>query len=454
MSKRVETVLYIAEADQMIPYDDQRKGRSSPLPFVKFRTPGDTSADGLRYRQRRQALKALPRGWSMLAIYDELVICYAGDRIAPLRGFVVNHRHDSATIAQIALEIGAFDLGLVKRAIAAMLEIGLLVYVQRPNFEEAISKDASGRTDGVTLARSVRLLDMPPGDGSQRKPETDNAGGASAPAEVSTSPDNTRDASASREGMTRTAAADTPGDGAPPPDEPPDDFRPASGTRPESRGETLRPETSDVQTPDPESPPSASAAPPPPSALGDGKQADKKPTATADADGLALAGSPSRTADPATPDAGTLDAAPDETATEATTAETTTAEPNKPTEADPGRRGMRSTPDMSYCSASFAKQIRKILYPDRAALTEQGLKKIPPQGPDEFKTREESCIAKCFDAVLEHASQVQAFRLLERSIKGAHETFRKKAKETRGRLWVYEFWQYSKQYCGNGGGHA
>ena len=141
-----DRVLYLSEIGSLLPRDavreePGRKFRSTPLPWLKFRTPGDTTSAGQRYAMRRRAVKADPEGLAIVGVYDEMLAIYGGGRVAPLRGYVVNHHLRPATASEIGAEIGTFDAGLVAHAVRALLAVGLLKIVPMPNFKAALLAD-------------------------------------------------------------------------------------------------------------------------------------------------------------------------------------------------------------------------------------------------------------------------------------------------------------------------
>jgi len=175
--------IYIADMGLLLPYEATRKGRSTPLAWGKFRSPADRSETGLQYQMRRQAVLAAREGFAFIGIYDELLRHFGFDRTAALRGWLVNHDYQAASIEQIAQVIGCADRALLRRAIRALLNVGLLRIARRPDMERAIRDDratcleepppwkgdSARGTDGVRKPSGPRPLDVihETGDGRQ-----------------------------------------------------------------------------------------------------------------------------------------------------------------------------------------------------------------------------------------------------------------------------------------------
>ena len=460
MAKHDNTVLYIAGMNLTLPYDDQRTGRSSPLRFVLFRCPGDNTPEGQLYRMRRESLKLRPDGMAVLGIYDELLIAYGGNKIAAMRGFLVNHHLQAASHAELAQAIGCRSAKTMMAAVRRLLAAGLLTEVDRPDFEGAIKAD-----------KTIEVSPRPPcprrdqlEHGKFAAPNDSRADDApqGAEAHANDRPEG-REAPAQGNAM-RTRKRALPADSMAA-SGPPGGFRKV----PESGGGTLDARQADVTRADegPPTPPAAAAAPSPPSAHGNGQRADEKQPATA-----APSPTDTPTADPPREDGTLTDGHASDEPTNDTApgdsppASTSTgqreaiaphqAEPSEPTEADPGQAAAGGGPhprqhaDMSWHAEAFAEQVVNALYPTHDELVLQGRRCTPPQAADEFRRRELACIAGCFDKALAAADQVGAMRLLQRSLKGAATTFRKRCKKTRGRVWVYEFKQYSREYVASG----
>lgn len=169
MAKTNATVLYIADTWQVLPEDAKRKGRSTPLAWGKLRTGADCSETGLLYQMRRQAIKAGREGFAYLGVYDELLAAYGFGRTAPLRGWLVNHKYQAATIGQIGQVIGMGDLKLLRRALRALEVAGLLVRLERPDMEAAtcrIGDRGQGRADGDPIRPRIRRRGSPAMEGS------------------------------------------------------------------------------------------------------------------------------------------------------------------------------------------------------------------------------------------------------------------------------------------------
>lgn len=457
-------VMYLAEIGGLLPPDATREGagrklRSTPLPWLRFRTPADTSPAGTRYAMRRRAIKGMKDGLAILGIYDELFGTYGGDRIAPIRGYLLNHHLLQASTSEIAVEVLCLDTALVERAVAAMLDVGLLVWreMDLDDLKAAIARD-----------QTMAPTDDPPDD---RLPEVDppEAPRGRARARAHGVPKVKRARKRARNGTTAAKvaaaearkAAETGGE------------TPAgnllAGCRHSAstvlaqcpqvagqkgtykRRETLdvKPETGDEPRATP-----ASAAPSPSSARGSGRPEDpKQETAKA-------APPPPDETPPAggqTPDAGPPDGShadvrvtgdaetgyeltltDDAQVSDVDTAAETTAEAEaaQPTEADRGAG--HAGADMSWHCESIAAQVVDRLYPTRADLVDQGRQcRDGPRDADEFRRTELASVGSVLAAALRGMGQVDAVRLIEWCLQRADESHRKKCKWTRGCWWVW-----------------
>ncbi len=445
---KFEKVLYLSELGALLPADALREGngrklRSTPIPWLKFRTPADTTDTGIRYSMRRQAVKATDRGWEKLAVYDEIFIAYGGDRIAPLRGYIVNHHLLAATAEEIGIEIRCFDFDLVKQAVQTLLKVGLLVLRKPPSFAEAIRAD-----------KTLAPRDDKPDDPNEDLLADDVPAGAEAFA---------NDAPQEQRRRSRARAKSVSGEkkkarvkrGRSAARKPQATAPPAAG----QPGRDLTRVTGDGKTPDEPGAEAASATPSPLPAPGSGRPDDQKPASAAPSpcgdgqttDGTQDTGEPyrARPVDPTTEDGTAADSTPPDS--ELTpgddTGGHTTAEPREPTEADRKAESKacvaRVQPagmDMTWHAESFAQQVFDILYPTDEDIVLQGrLCKNGPQGPDEFTRREIGCFRRAFEGALIDLDQVEAVRLRDRSLKEAQATLKKKCRYTRGQAWRCTF---------------
>lgn len=425
-----ETALYIADLADLLPYDAERNGQSSPLSWGKFRTPATPAAkvgNGPKtrhelYSMRRAAIKSRPRGWAILAVYDEILIYFGFARRAALRGWLSNHLYKPATPKQIASVISCNDLPLMRLAMKALEEEGLLIRVPLIDLAEADRKDMTTYPQCPPPPRITDdsndspADDAPQGEEARAEDEVNKAEADNPP-------------TAGRTGCNRNR----------------------SGTQP---GDVTR-ETPDGQTADGQTPSAASAAPPPLPADGHGKTAEKRQPAS-QPDGQ-TADKPQETATPSQAGPDVPQATDGHTAEpeaagdqQATAPPQPTAVPPQPTEADPGQAGTASETTrrpghdgMSWHAETFAQQILAALYPTREDLVLQGRRaKGGPQGPDEFEARELGCFRDAFDQALVEMDQVEAMRLLTRSLKEAQRAHKVKCKSTRGRYWRWWFGQH------------
>jgi hypothetical protein len=443
--RRENRVLYIADTQDLLPYDCERNGQSSPLAWGKFRTPaplasklgGPARSRHELYSMRRSAIKGRRDGFAILGVYDELLVFYGFSRRAAMRGWLVNHLYEPATPAQIAGVIFCHDPGLVRRALAALTAEGLLVWVKLPNLAAADLADVTTYPQG---------LDRPEADDPDDSHADDGPQGQKAAAQGEAGTDKT------------PPQDDKAAPGKPPPE--PVGNRMATGTCPvDVTRETGRPET--ARQPDAQTPHPASAAPPPCSADGYGRPAQRLQTASAapqpdgqtadEAQALPVPDGTQPIQQQHTGDGTQGDRRQDKGTTGNVASHDgngADAAADEPTEADPRQRAKAALAragqvDMSHHAELFARQVLDVLYPDRKALVEQGRRCEPPQGPDEFQRREGACVARCFEKALPMVDSVGAMRMIQAATKMAEGTFRKKVKRTRGRLWVYEFNGYT-----------
>ena len=457
------TILYIAEIWRLLPEDAIRKGRSTPLDWGKFRSPADGSESGLKYQMRRQAIKAMPEGFAILGIFDELLAHYGFATIAPLRGWLVNYEFSEASSAQVGQAIGCADVELVKRSLEALERVGLLARMVRPDFMDLIHRDATatgaalvparrsdGSDDGLSEGRRQGRQQMAEGQSLH-----DPRGGAERKLSW-------RARRYGRKGSRRR----------------PESGRKVSGQRPtdvsRSRRKTAdpRPETADRR---PQTPPAASATPPPPAADGCGQTEGENLTAAASARAsdprpqtpqVALAAPappaadrPSRDEQAATGDveadngqagngqAGNgqaRDAVPAAPAHHPPQADAD-AEAGRPTEADPGGTKGHGEAEAfepaSACLDSLEIMVTSIgnaLYPTREDLVVEGRKARPMQGPDEFERRERGALMVAWSAVLDLGmGQVELLRLHQRALKEANAVRRKRTNKPKGAAWMH-----------------
>ena len=428
---RKHKVLYLAEVGSLLPLDAQRKdkkARSTPLPWLKFRTAADTTAAGQRYAMRIAAVKACDDGFAVLCVYYELLATYGGDRIAALRGYLVNHHLRQASAPEIAQAIGCWDRELVTYAVGVLLREGLLVERQK-SIDEFLAAIKADRT-------SAPVVDPPDDPDDNCADDSLDLFQAEA---ADDAPHGRRQQPRVRAVATGTRRRKPRRRYGRPAMEVPGKFHGNSGWTPTLETSDVRPETGDGQTADPipDTPTAAAAAPTPapPTADGQtgGEQTGRLP------DGTTSPPEPCGAQDvqPADPMPVDVPTPPGDALPSAVP--TAVAEPLQPTEADPGQGPGRTAagPDMTWHSEAYAKSVMAELYPTRQDLVEQGRRCAPPQGPDEFERRELACIVACFDKALFGIGQVEAMRLLEKAIKEAKATHRKRARKTRGRLWVY-----------------
>lgn len=470
MAKRKHTVLYIRDANLALPYDDQRKGRSSPLQFLKFRCPADSSPEGQIYRMRRESLKIAADGFTVLAIFDELLLEYMGNKIAPLRGFLVNHRLEAATNAELAQSIGCRSARTMMAAVRRLVAVGLLVEVERPDFEAAIRADKTievSPREACPKRDRIRTDKLDDPKGRADDPAAAGEAGADDPA---ASAGEATDPGESGRDRRRALPADSMAAGTPP-----EGFRkvpdPGGGTLDVRRSDGRRdtpPASTAAAAPSPSSPSAdgygrpqtedTATAPAAPSPLpadtptGDTPAADGQTSGTPTAD--------SGTADAATTDAGTGQPEAGDAIAAAPALHPPKAEPMEPTEADPSRslaggQGRRVVADMTWHAPDFAEQVLHTLYPTREDFVVQGRRcKNGPQSPDEFEARERGCLLRAFEVGLVGVGQVDAVGLLTRSLQEASRSHKVRCKYTRGQYWRWWFGQYTAAMRRERGGRS
>jgi len=460
-SSHNNTVLYITGANLLLPYDDQRTGRSSPLKFLLFRCPGDNTPEGQIYRMRRDAIKLRKDGAAILGVFDELLLAYLGNKIAALRGFVVNHDLARASFAQISITIGIRPVRTVMTAVRELVRVGLLMEVDRPDFEAAIKHD-----------RTIEVTPRAPCPTRERKRHGDLNDPSDGRANDAPSGHQATPATPARD----EAAAQGQSIGDLAPRRPrsrclPRDQMAASGpfrNVPEKGGGTL---DARLDTPNRQTPEAAAAAATPPClplpAHGSG---------CAEADNQTAPAAPSRTTDAQTADHPTADghtytlgiqpqddgpvtitetqtsdggtvveiAAPCHAvpATQAHQPAANDPNPPDPTEADPGQgqAASRRTPPMSWHAEAWGQQVFEVMHPTHEDVVAQGRLRIKdgapaPQGPEEFRRCEIASYASTLTRALNWMSQPQALKLQQEALKLASQTLRKKPRGTRGRLW-------------------
>ncbi len=455
------TVLYLEGLDWLLPWDAKRKGRSTPLPWGKFRTAADSTPEGIRYRQQRDAIKTRRDGAAVLGVYDEILAAYGFGQIAPLRGWLVNHDTRAATAAQLAQTIGIRDRNLVARALRALEGVGLLARLPRPDFQTAIAKDLTLQPDGTPQVEMPQMPKMP------KMPDTPDDPDDAENQDGSAEGEGTGDGRA-YDGENGQKAKETsrgpPGDSGrfqPPASRRPDGGRPVAG---KPLGD-VRQETGDGQTP----PPPGSAAPSPSAFGGTPDPETSAPAAPAPrADGETGDG---RTADARGGDVrvtvhgdGSVDLETGEPPDAATgpqdglcgqalqRASPTTAPPiaDEPTEADP--RGDEEPSAWAWDTDALAAEIGHTLYPTRDDLVVGGQRCKPPQTAEQFQARERGCLTAAWDAVLAlglAGGQVAA--VVESARKKAARLARKPASQfrrSRGAVWRYEFSAHMRAMVG------
>ena len=134
------TVLRLKGLDFLEPPEAQRKGRSTPLPWAKMRSPADSSPEGERHALRIEGLKARRNGWLALAIYHEIVRVLTA-RSAALRWYLIGSDFRPATAAEVAQWIAQPDRRAVGAALRALEAVGLLERVRAPDFAAAHRED-------------------------------------------------------------------------------------------------------------------------------------------------------------------------------------------------------------------------------------------------------------------------------------------------------------------------
>lgn len=481
---RGDDVLYIAEANTLLPYDDQRKGRSSPLRFILMRCPADNTDEGHRFRMRREKIKVGPEGMSILGVYDEILVAFGGDRIAALRGWVIDQDLNTCSPALVAQVIGCRDVDLVRRSMAALMRVGLLERRPRPDFKRAMHDD-----------RTIEVVPRPPCP--QRERAAGDATPAAATPTAATTKESTKEETPYRKPTTPTTpttattatteAATTREQRGEPSSQHEHEAEAEAAAKPAQRGaaggnvgrmhddKSFRPPPDTGggtvyrrrQTGDRHGDGTAAeSAAPPPSPFPDpgyGKTEDLKPEPDPGTAPAAAAASPQASPSP-DGNAGTdtaVDApqAPpgtrnghqghDPAADRATGAghAQPTAEPSEsdsgsdsahPTETDPGGRQARPSQAGEVHVDIMVQRCMELLYPTPDDLVLQGRKHQPPQNPIEFDACERGCFASAWTAVaMCGLDQVTLLRLVQRAEKEALATRRKKLRKPRGAAWRY-----------------
>jgi len=434
-----QTVLYIADLWQLLPEDAKRKGRSTPLEWGKFRSPSDAGGDGLRYQLRRGAIKARAGGFAVLGIYDELLSNYGFNRIAPLRGWIVNHDYRAATPGQIGQVIGCRDVRLIGRALRALEAVGLLMRTAAPDWPEAIRRDVTIRV-GQALSPP-----RPPQKETTTPPTTPQAttapngqepttGEGDVAGEAADGGDEKRPLSGQRPDGGRTTAGRRPDDGR---------TRAVGRETKETENEQTgdgRPATGDDETRDGETLAPATAAPQSLSAAGNGRQ-EKNGDGSARLDGGQ--DKETQTGDGQPTERGQAETEDRRPALQTGQADRR-AEPAEPTEADPcpagiaGDGGPFNIPSAWPDSADvIACEVARLLYPSREDLVLQGRKCRPPQGAEEFERRELGAIRVAMAGVATVLSQIELLAFRDRAMKMATATTRKRTRRPRGAVFLY-----------------
>jgi hypothetical protein len=467
-------VLYLAELGSLLPRDAQREGagrklRSTPIPWLKFRTAADTTPAGQRYMMRRAAVKARANGFALLGIFDELLATYGGDRIAALRGYLVNHHLLPASTGELCQAIGCFERPLVEAALAALLREGLLVW--RQTSYEAF-------TQAITADKTQAPLFDPPDDPDDHLFE-DAADEAPAPAGEEAAADEGPHGPRRRCRARAVAANDRPAQGRRPAGKRarkphkqrvkgvPAACRAAPGQPPGyARQETadVKRDTADGQT----LPTPAAAAPSPSSAAGYGQTSDVKQAASAapspltadplrgdgdtpDGQTACPAGPPRQTGADSRQTACPAGPAPEMPAPAHETAGK--PQPMEPTEADRAAAAMLFARGGGTWSTAhlLARSIFDAFYPDAQALAAGIAKTTPRQEPDEFERRELGCIAVAFAAArLAGATQQDLLQLEQRGLKEATTMKRRHTRKPPTAVWRICFNRHMEKQIGSG----
>ncbi len=94
---------------------------------------------------------------------------------------------------------------------------------------------------------------------------------------------------------------------------------------------------------------------------------------------------------------------------------------------------------MHWHAEAYARQIFEKPYPDREQIVLQARRAKELQTAEEFTARELASFASAFDKALKGMGQVDAVKLLQRSLQEAERSHRIKPRTTRGRYWCYWF---------------
>jgi hypothetical protein len=425
----IHTVLYVADLWQLLPDDARRKGRSTPLEWGKFRSPADVSDEGIRYQMRRGAVKATPgpEGFAILGVFDELLIHYGFARTAALRGWLINHDYQSATVAQIGQTVGCADVRFLARALKVLESAGLLVRTELPDLAQAIHEDRTVYPKGVQRLPTSQPPVGPP------------------PEEI------------------QPQAGPPPANGQPPAGQRPDGGRPAAGIPP-GHIKTLKTqdsETRDSQTPDTQTPTPAS----PSSADGNGKTGRDRDSETATALPLPPDNSQATVeTEPPTSDEGTAyaPAGPcpplDGQARASPTATPPIAEPpiaeppRVPTEADPPS-GQRLA--IAEDAEQVAARIYLLLYPTREAVVmaaRRGGSRGEAIAPEEFEAREIGCLRSVWGKVTGGWPLATIEMVYRKAVKYAERIARRRRspKKTNGAIFVHWLERYAATFTEDG----
>jgi hypothetical protein len=474
-----ETVLYIAELWQLLPEDAKRKGRSTPLEWGKLRTPADDNEGGVRHQMRCQAVKAMREGFGILGVYYDLLAVFGFARSAALRGWLINHDYQAATVAQIGQAIGCADAGFLGRAIRGLVKIGLLVRAKRPDFHDAIANDRTIRA-GAAEPATPGVKGEPPPEGEKGAKERPSGamrrrGHKSDRRRVS----GVRPAGGRKLAGRRVDAGRTPGGRGP------DAGRTPAGPGPsdvsESKNQRQRDSQTtrqrDSQTGDPQTPTTAAAtaspSPQPLSAHGNGETSGDSETATArpapapspDSQTSDLptgeAGDTSRPAMPRQPaetnqggDAETSDAGERQTAattgppaspdaqpraSPATTPPSEAAAAEGPRQADPAIADVELGAERHGAASveAFVNEMMAVLYPTREDLLTEGRKAEPPQSVERFEARERGALASGIARAMRGLGQIGVVEMLSAGVKQAERLRRRTTRRPRGAVWLY-----------------
>ncbi len=122
------------------PGEAQRKGRSSPLPFVKLLTGAANEPQQQQHARKLQAIKAMKDGLAYLGVYSE-VLRFTSNQSVALRGFVLTWGYRPPSWSEMAILLGIPDQTLLKKAFKALDQVQLMEQVAPPDFEKAVVKD-------------------------------------------------------------------------------------------------------------------------------------------------------------------------------------------------------------------------------------------------------------------------------------------------------------------------